>query len=118
MKKRLLVGHSLLLFLLCFSLVAWSQEKVVSGRVINATDASPLAGVSVTAKGSSTGTSTDASGGFRLSVPATVNTLVFSFVGFDRREVAITGADIEVSLSPQNSALNEVVVIGYGTRQK
>jgi len=70
-------------------------------------------------RGSKTGTSTDASGAFRLSVPPGSNTLVITSVGFSRQEVDISDkSDISVSLVNANASLNEVVVTGYGTATK
>lgn len=90
----------------------------VSGRVTGATG-EPLPGVSVTAKGTSIGTQTDANGAYVLTVPDATTTLVFSSVGFTTQEVAINGrSTLNVSLAATQSALSEVVVIGYGTASR
>ncbi|MBD0351452.1 MAG: TonB-dependent receptor [Flavisolibacter sp.] len=91
----------------------WAQTRVVTGRVTDATG-SPLQGVSVTIKNTSTGTVTDEQGAFRLEAPER-STLVFSFVGFQSLEQPANG-DLNVSLTPGSNDLNEVVVVGYGTR--
>ena len=93
------------------------QDIKIMGKVTSATG-EPLAGVSVTLKGTTTGTTTDNSGSFTLTVPEK-GTLVFSFVGYNPQEVPLTGQpEIEVKLSPANTVLNEVVVVGYGTQRR
>ena len=101
-----------------FSLSANGQDRVVTGKVTDSKDGSPIAGVTVTAKGSARGTSTNADGIFKLNVGNNVTTLVFSSIGYGRQEVNITGGELNVSLTTINSSLNEVVVIAYGTRRK
>ncbi len=90
----------------------------VSGRVTQA-NGEGLPGVTVLVKGTTTGTQTNASGAFTLDVPEG-STLVFSNVGYARREVAITGAtkELAVTLQEDAQALNEVVVVGYGTQKR
>ncbi len=78
-----------------------------------------LPGVTVLLKGTTTGTTTDASGNFTLQVPSASGTLVFSFIGYSAKEVAITGAGpINVTLEDNAKSLEEVVVVGYGTQRK
>jgi TonB-linked SusC/RagA family outer membrane protein len=78
-----------------------------------------LPGVTVLVKGSTIGTSTGADGSFSLSVPEG-SVLVFSSVGFTRQEVAVTGAssNLAVVLKDDQQALNEIVVVGYGTQSR
>ena len=115
-KLRLLIG--LLAFLGTF--VAQAQTRQVSGRVLNATDKTPLPGVSVLLKGNTTGSSTNAAGEFELSVPTTGGgTLVFSFVGFESVEQLLgASTTVDVQMKEQAQDLNEVVVVGYGTQRK
>lgn len=90
----------------------------ITGRVIGA-GGEPLVGVSVSAKGTSIGTTTDGQGNFALSVPDATTTLVFSSVGFVSQEVAINGRTaVNVTLAAAPNALSEVVVIGYGTANR
>lgn len=119
MKKRLLAGAPLLLLLLFISTAAFTQTKVITGRVTDARNGNPLAGVSITPKGSSAraGTVTDAEGNFRLSVDAGVRTLRISSIGYVLQELPVTD-HLTVSLTLANISLNEVVVIGYGTQRK
>jgi iron complex outermembrane receptor protein len=94
------------------------QDVTVSGKVLDDTGL-PLPGVTVVLKGTTRGTSTNASGDYSLSVPASGGTLVFSFIGFSTQEVAIGNqSTVNVSLSTDTKALQEIVVVGYGTQKK
>lgn len=116
--KRLLLTGVLSLFFILFTQVLSAQTKVISGTVTD-TSGVGVPGVSVTVRGSKTGTQTGSDGSFQLSVPANANTLVVSSVGYDQQEVSITGqTSVNVSLVAQNAALNEVVVVGYGTARR
>jgi len=78
-----------------------------------------LPGVNVLLKGSTTGTTTGANGSYLITVPDGNGTLVFSFIGFTPQEVPINGRSVvDVALAPDVEALNEVVVVGYGSVQK
>jgi iron complex outermembrane receptor protein len=95
-----------------------AQNKTVSGKVTDAKDGSPIAGASVVAKGTKTGTQTGADGSFKLSVPATAKTLTISFTGYVAQDVAISD-NISVSLTQSIENLTDVVVqIGYGGSRK
>jgi TonB-dependent starch-binding outer membrane protein SusC len=94
-------------------------QAEVSGTVVSSEDGSPLPGVSVVIKGTATGTATDAQGRFALSVADGNATLVFSYVGFTAREVPLNNrTQLKVTLAPDAKALEEVVVVGYGTQKK
>ncbi|HEX8531775.1 MAG TPA: SusC/RagA family TonB-linked outer membrane protein, partial [Cytophagales bacterium] len=98
---------------------AVAAEVAVSGRVTAAEDNSPLPGVSVVVKGSTTGTVTDSDGRYKLNVPGTESVLVFSFVGYVSEEVAVGNrTSIDINLAADIEALSEVVVVGYGTQKK
>ncbi len=115
MKHFLLIGI-LSLFLFSYS---FAQERTISGTVLTAEDNSPLIGVNVVAKGTSSGVITDAKGGYKLSVPANAKTLVFSFIGFVSQEVEIGNkTTIDISLVSDTRQLTEVVVTGYGQQEK
>jgi TonB-linked SusC/RagA family outer membrane protein len=104
-------------FLLMFSLIGFAQSKV-SGIVKDAGDEQPLPGVTVAIKGTTTAVSTDVNGAFSINAPAS-GTIRFSMIGYAPKEIAIDGSkSIEISLTPSASALNEVVVVGYGTQKK
>ncbi|MFI5157485.1 MAG: SusC/RagA family TonB-linked outer membrane protein [Sphingobacteriales bacterium] len=96
------------------------QNVVVTGTVVD-DQGQPLPGVTVSITGTPFGTITDSKGYYKLNVPdANVNgTLTFSFVGFLKEVVPIGNKKtINVSLKVDNSTLNEVVVIGYGTQNR
>ncbi|MDB5025811.1 MAG: SusC/RagA family TonB-linked outer membrane protein [Mucilaginibacter sp.] len=108
------------LVLLCFFFInsAFAQNVTVKGKVTDAANGETLIGVSVSVKGTSTGTQTDVNGAFSLSAPSNA-TLVFSYIGYDAQEVPVNGqTSLDVKLKAKSSALNEVVVIGYGTQRK
>lgn len=79
----------------------------------------PLPGVSVTEKGTTNGITTDANGNFTLNVANPSSVLVFKYIGYTGKEVAVgTQTSLTVSLTEDVTALNEVVVVGYGTQRK
>ncbi|MEO7768232.1 MAG: SusC/RagA family TonB-linked outer membrane protein, partial [Ferruginibacter sp.] len=79
----------------------------------------PIAGVSVQVKGTPKATTTAANGSFSIDVEDNAKMLIFSFVGMSTREVSIEGKNsLQVVLSLVNKALDEVVVIGYGTQKR
>lgn len=93
------------------------QEQTVRGTVKDGSGAT-LPGVAVVVKGTTRGTSTDLNGNFTIAVPANA-TLVFSYIGFERQEVAVGNqAAFNIILSTDTKALQEVVVVGYGTQKK
>lgn len=106
--------------LFCIVSIAWSQNRSLTGRVVNNEKGSVLAGASVTVKGTSRGTVTDADGKFTISIPAKGGSvLVIASVGFASQEVAITDqTSLNISLVSETKALEEIVVVGYGERRK
>jgi iron complex outermembrane receptor protein len=98
--------------------VTFAQNKTVTGRITDVRDGSPVAGATVTAKGTNIGTSTAADGSFSLSVPSSATTLVVSSVGFAGQEIAISDNMTVALAGAAGSNLNEVVVTGYGTARK
>jgi TonB-dependent starch-binding outer membrane protein SusC len=116
--KRLLTGILIPLMLLLCPAILFSQGKIISGKVTDAKDGSPVSGVTVLPKGSAKGVITGADGSFRISVGNNVTTLVLSSIGFGTKEATINGDNISVSLTAVNTALNEVVVVAYGSRRK
>jgi TonB-linked SusC/RagA family outer membrane protein len=90
----------------------------VSGKVTG-TNGVALAGVSVTIKGSNTGTTTDDAGNYAISVPDENSVLVFSYVGYSLQEVAVGNrTTIDISLVATASQLDQIVVVGYGTARR
>lgn len=96
---------------------AWAQDRVVTGVVTSEDDGSPIPGVNVVIKGTTTGTVSDAKGAYSIS--ASSGTLVFSFIGFQTIEMPIGQQSvIDVVLKGDLTQLSEVVVVGYGTQSK
>jgi iron complex outermembrane receptor protein len=111
MKITLLKSFLLVGAIFCFGLV---EAQEVSGTVSDANG--PLPGASVVLKGTTTGTQTDFDGNYILSNVAADGTLVFSYIGYTTQEVAVNGqSTISVVLLEDAQALDEVVIIGYGT---
>lgn len=112
-RVAVLVLLSTLSFSLCIA-----QEKKVTGSVKDETG-SALPGATITIKNTQISTVTNSDGFFSITVPANTKALVISYVGRQTKEVNIgkTGPVI-VNLEPVTSALNEVVVIGYGNAKK
>ncbi|QJD77462.1 SusC/RagA family TonB-linked outer membrane protein [Spirosoma rhododendri] len=94
-------------------------DVTVTGQVTDAATGEALAGCSVVVKGTQRGTTTDANGNYRLSVPNGNVTLVFGFIGFVSQEIVVGNQTaINVGLKSSASELNQVVVIGYGSTTK
>ncbi|MEZ2338571.1 TonB-dependent receptor [Mucilaginibacter sp. RCC_168] len=95
-----------------------AQDIVITGQVTDDKGV-PLPGVTVKVKGTDAGAQTSIDGRYKVSVSNNSAVLVFSFVGFASREIAVgTQTQIDVMLKEQPSALNEIVVVGYGTQKK
>ncbi|MEM8966181.1 MAG: SusC/RagA family TonB-linked outer membrane protein, partial [Bacteroidota bacterium] len=94
-------------------------EQTISGRITALENGESLPGVNIVAKGTTNGTVSDIDGNYRLTVGDDVTTLVFSSVGYLTEEVEINGrSTIDMVLSPDIMSLSEVVVVGYGTRDR
>jgi TonB-linked SusC/RagA family outer membrane protein len=93
------------------------QDKLIKGKVVDKQNV-PIPGVSIKVKGTAVATITNSDGVYSISVPGGA-TLVFSMIGFTSREVPVEqNQAINVTLLEESAALNEVVVIGYGTQKK
>lgn len=114
MSKKL----TILLYCLCYCLNALqAQDMQVNGTVISAEDNLPIIGATVAIKGTTHGTVTDIDGKFSLSVPADHRTLVFSYVGMATKEEEAKPT-MHVVLESVSQALDEVIVVAYGTARK
>lgn len=111
-------GKLLLFLIFCTAAQNGLAQEKVTG-VVTDTNGVPLLGVNVIQKNTSNGTTTDFDGNFEL-IPTTEDAvLVFSYVGFTTREVAVSGGEqLEIVLEENAAALDEVVVVGYGTIRK
>jgi Ca-activated chloride channel homolog len=95
------------------------QSRIITGQVTSAEDGMFMPGVVVALKGTVNTTVTDAKGNYSITVPSSGGTLTFSFIGFVTNKVKIGASNvINVVLSIDTAALNEVVVTGYATREK
>jgi TonB-linked SusC/RagA family outer membrane protein len=93
--------------------------KRISGKVTSSENNESLPGVNVIVKGTMQGTVTDAEGRYQLEVPDEKSVLVFSYVGYVAKEVVVGNQTVvNVQISPDVMALQDVVVIGYGTQKK
>ena len=95
-----------------------ARDFTVTGRVISADDRQPLPGVNVIVQGTTIGVATDVEGRYELTAPSETDSLRFSFIGFETQVLPILGREqIDVTLRPESYQGDEVVVIGYGTRE-
>ncbi|MCG8306647.1 MAG: TonB-dependent receptor [Cytophagales bacterium] len=95
------------------------QGITITGRVVSEEDNSGLPGVNVMVKGTLQGTVTDVDGNYSINVPDENAILLFSSVGFLQEEVAVANQTvIDLSMTPDVTALEEIVVVGYGTQTK
>ncbi len=98
---------------------AIAQNFSVTGKVTSQTNNEPLAGVTVTVKGTSTATTTDKDGNYSISVPKKGSVLVISYTGMATRQATVNGAGTQnFSLEQVIGKLDEIVVIGYGQQKK
>ncbi len=96
----------------------FAQQRTVTGTV-STTAGAPLPGVNVVVKGSFTGTTSDGSGKYSLSVPDDNAVLVFSFIGYKSTEMAVAGkSTVDVKLAEQSRDISEVVIVGSRTKPR
>jgi TonB-linked SusC/RagA family outer membrane protein len=107
------------LFLLFLSIVAFSQSRTISGTVMDARDNKPLSGVSIQVKGTGNGTTSDENGRYTITAPSSQSVLVFSYAGLAAQEFPVRNqTTINVQMAGTTANMDEVVVIGYGTRRR
>ncbi|MES1226644.1 MAG: carboxypeptidase-like regulatory domain-containing protein, partial [Bacteroidota bacterium] len=116
MRKALLLS-ALLCMLSC---IAWAQTRQITGRVFNNETGAAFAGASINVKGTSKGTVADADGKFTLGIPVKGTTiLVISAVGFASQELSVGAqSNVVIRLVTESKAMEDVVVIGYGSVKK
>jgi TonB-dependent starch-binding outer membrane protein SusC len=110
-----------LLAILFYAQIDWvqGQTRTVTGRVVSTEDPDGIPGVNVLIKGTSQGTATDIDGRFSIAVTSANDVLVFSFVGYNNKEIAVGNqSDINVNLEANTENLSEVVVVGYGEQDR
>ena len=119
MRKR----RILLFVFLCMMAIqgAFAQYFAVQGCVTSTEDGEPLIGVGIMQKGSTNGTVTDIDGNYTIEIRGTKEAvLVFSYIGYESQEhvVKAESKQLNVVLSPEVQAIDEVIVVGYGVRKK
>ena len=109
----LLIGMSL------FSAQLFAQDPTITGKVVDE-NGQPLSGATVKLKGAQGATTADASGYFRLQLPAGVNTITVSYIGYFAKDIAVKPItrNILITLIHDPNNLNEIVVVGYGAQKK
>lgn len=117
MRKTIAKASATALALLCFLITTFAQNTTISG-VITDQNGAGIPGVTVTVRGTSIATQTDAQGRYTISAPADA-VLVLSSVGYGTSEVNVSGqTTVNSTLTTQGSNMNEVVVVGYGTARR
>lgn len=116
MKRKLLF---LFLAVLCLSQTAQAQERTISGKVSDQENGLAVPGVNVVLKGTTTGTTTDADGKYKIKVPDNTGILIFSSIGYQSKEIAVGNQSIiDLAFTPDNQALSEVVVTALGVKRE
>ena len=106
------------LFILAGTIVN-AQQRKITGKITSSTDSMGLPGANVIVKGTSTGVSSDIDGSYSIVISDNKTVLVFNYVGYATKEIAVGDSNvINISLSLGVGSLEEVVVVGYGTRKK
>lgn len=112
-KKALALGFAIL-----FNCTMLLAQKTVTGKVLNEETGKPVEGATVAIKGSKQSAVTNEKGQFTLNVAKETDVLVISFVGMSKQEIKVTGkTEFAISLKNDNSNLDDVVVVGYGTQR-
>jgi TonB-linked SusC/RagA family outer membrane protein len=115
-KERLRLLPLTLLFSLCLHA---QQQAVITGTVTNGKTGEVLEGVTITVNKQTTGTTTKTDGTYSITITPGSRILSFSFVGYTKQSIEIDGrTKIDIALAPDNSSLNDAIVIGYGTQRK
>ncbi|HZY38346.1 MAG TPA: SusC/RagA family TonB-linked outer membrane protein [Mucilaginibacter sp.] len=118
MRKNYSKKYALLLTFVLMSFMAFAQSGGVTGKVVDETN-QPLVGVAVSVDGTTIGASTDVNGNYTIHLNAGTYTVTAKFIGYISLKQTVTVQNsvvtVNFALQPQNTALNEVVVIGYGT---
>lgn len=115
MRKK--ISIFLLLLLISGMQHVCGQTGIITG-IITGDDGKPIPGANVLLKGTSTGVISDTNGEYSISVPNSEGTLIFSFIGYEKKELKITGQTMNVVLVEAVTSIDDVVVVGYGTQKK
>lgn len=95
-------------------------ELTVSGTVISSTDNQPIVGANIYVEGTNVGTTTDAGGNYKLTVPASAKTVTVSFLGYDTKKISVRDIHLFklITLADASNKLEDVVVVGFGVQKK
>ncbi|MCZ4223198.1 SusC/RagA family TonB-linked outer membrane protein [Pedobacter rhodius] len=115
MKRKLL--KCLLFFMILLATKVSAQDRTITGMVTAKDDGLPIPGVSVKVKGTVTGATSGANGRYSIKVPAGKIELVFSFVGYNSREIAVSNNSLDVALESDTKNLDEVVITAGGVKR-
>ncbi|HKI46760.1 MAG TPA: carboxypeptidase-like regulatory domain-containing protein, partial [Balneolales bacterium] len=119
--KKVLLNILLLGVILLFGGLthAYAQERTIQGTVRDASTSTPLPGVNVRVPNTEIGTATDEDGHYSLSIPATADSLEFTYIGYNPLFVAIGNrTTVNVTLKPQVEQFESVVVTAMGTKRQ
>ena len=107
-----------ILFCVC-PILAFAQNRTITGTVTDAATNTPIAGVTIRAVGSNSAAQTDGNGRYEIGVNSNIKALFFTFVGYTSQQITISNSiNIDVALNPSAADLEEVLVVGYGTQSK
>src|SRR5690606_20328386 len=112
--------RSCVLCVLVFSVLnLYAQSRTIRGTVSDRETGAPLIGASVTVTGTTTGIVTDENGNYTLSVPKDAKSLTFQYIGYVAEVIAVTAESqlVNTAMSADSKALDEIVVVGYGTQK-
>lgn len=109
---------STLLVMSLWSTLLLAQNKTVTGIVTSSDTGTPMIGVAIMDKQSMNGVTTNENGEFTISVASTTKTLQLSYLGYKTKEVAIKGGSMRIEMEPDLVAIDEVMVVAYGTGKK
>lgn len=119
-RNKIFLKSSLIICFSIFSMIIHAQDNknTIEGTVAGI-DGESIIGASIKEKGINNGTITDLDGHFVLNVSSTNATLVFTYVGYETKEVVLSGKkNIQVTLEEKSRELDEIVIVGYGTQKK
>lgn len=118
MTKQILKKALLLQLSVLFSCLLFAQQKTITGKVTD-TDGKGLPGISVSIKGTTTGTATDNTGAYSIVAPSNQSVLKFSGVGYLYTEITIgPRVTLTIAMQKDNKQLEDVIVVGYGTKKR
>jgi len=109
----------ILVIALLLGFSGWTQEITITGVVTDAETNEPLPGANIIVKGTNVGQISDFDGNYNITVPSTSSVLEFTFMGFITQDIVVgNNTTIHVIMQPDAQSLEEVVVVGYGTKKK